>query len=438
LGLEQLTVSAADGLQPGTYYIALALITEQTPARGYLTATLSDDTFTGTDLTSGQPAGYSLPATASTTLYTGGYGYRVEVPAGATALDISIETLLPNSGVNVDLFVRRGTEPAAGTGAGGVDADFRSRGPAGAESIRINAQSNPPLQAGDYFIALGLAATNEDVDGVVVASVETPLSVNPGGAVLATGTPLVQRIAPNSIVSVFGHGFVADGVAADYPELDQGGRITTALVNTCLEIDGTRAAMLAVRPTQVNAQAPDDPGLGAVPVVLIRGCGTAQERRSPPVNAAVAEVAPAFFNFTNNQEGSNPIAAVHTNGALIGEPGLVPGGAFSPAEPGEFISVFGTGFGPTDPALATGEIPAKALPDENGQARLTLPWSLRIGGIAVARADVPYAGISPCCAGLYQLVFKVPDNAPDGNLDVVFTVGGVATPEGPYVTVRRR
>lgn len=437
LGLEQITVSSGNGLQPGTYFIAVGMFTENVPARGFVTATVSTDGFPGTALTSGQPASYVLPATAGPTLYNGELGYSITVPQGATALEISIETLLPNPGVNVDLYVRRGMEPAAGSGAGGVDADFRSRGPTGAESIRIDRQTNPPLEPGAYFIGLAVPATNVDVDGIIQATVETPVSINAGGAVLSTGLPLVHRIAANAIVSVFGRGFVADGVAADHAELDNNGRITTSLAGTCLEIDGRRAPMLAVRPTQVNAQAPDQLGLGGVSVVMIKGCGTPQEQRSPAVTAAAAAVAPAFFNFTNNADGSNPIAAVHADGALIGEPGLIPGGAFTPAEPGAFISLFGTGFGPTNPPLEAGEIPLTALPGENGQSRLTLAWSLRIGDIPVPREDVPYAGVSPCCAGLYQLVFRVPSNAPDGNLRVLFTVGGVSTPEGPYVTVKR-
>lgn len=437
LGLEQITVSSVNGLQPGTYFIAVGMFTENVPARGFVTATVSSDGFPGTALTSGQPASYVLPAATGPTLYNGELGYSIAVPEGATALDISIETLLPNPGVNVDLFVRRGMEPASGSGAGGVDADFRSRGPAGAESIRIDGQTNPPLTPGAYFVGLAVPATNLDVDGIIVATVETPVSVNPGGTVLSTGLPLVHRIAANAIVSVFGRGFVADGVAADHAELDGNGRITTSLAGTCLEIDGRRAPLLAVRPTQVNAQAPQQLGLGAVSVVMIKGCGTPQEQRSQPVTAAAAEVAPAFFNFSNNPDGSNPIAAVHADGALIGEPGLLPGVAFTPAEPGTFISLFGTGFGPTDPPLEAGEIPLTVLPAENGQSRLTLAWSLRIGDIPVSREDVPYAGVSPCCAGLYQLVFRVPSNAPDGNLRVMFTVGGVSTPDGPYVTVKR-
>ncbi len=61
-----------------------------------------------------------------------------------------------------------------------------------------------------------------------------------------------------------------------------------------------------------------------------------------------------------------------------------------------------------------------------------------IDGIPVPSEDVLYAGAAPCCAGLQQFVVKIPDSASDGNLPVRAIVGGVPTPAGPYVTVRRR
>ena len=64
--------------------------------------------------------------------------------------------------------------------------------------------------------------------------------------------------------------------------------------------------------------------------------------------------------------------------------------------------------------------------------------SFTFGGIAVPPWDVSYAGAAPCCAGLYQFTVRVPVVVPDGHIPVIATVQGVATPAGPYLTVRRR
>ena len=61
-----------------------------------------------------------------------------------------------------------------------------------------------------------------------------------------------------------------------------------------------------------------------------------------------------------------------------------------------------------------------------------------IDGAALPAADVLYAGAAPCCAGLQQFVVRIPENAGEGNLPVRATVGGVETPAGPYITVKRR
>ena len=57
--------------------------------------------------------------------------------------------------------------------------------------------------------------------------------------------------------------------------------------------------------------------------------------------------------------------------------------------------------------------------------------------IPLAPADIFYVGVAPCCAGLYQLVVKIPDTAPDGNLRVVVTINGIPSPFGPFIAVAR-
>ena len=262
--------------------------------------------------------------------------------------------------------------------------------------------------------------------------------ISSGGIILATGTPVVEQVSPLGIFTIFGLEFAPEGTLVIQPELDAGGKVATNLAGTCIEIDGQRSPLFAVLPTQINGQASHllQPGQAAVEV--LRGCGTNDEQRSPVATVTIASAPPAFFNFVNNLGGANPIATLHGGGpALVGEPGLIPGVTFTPAQPNEFVSFFGTGFGPTDPALESGQIPSQALPDSQGLATLINEVTFTIGGIAVPPADVFYAGAAPCCAGLQQFVVRVPPNAQDGNLGVNATVDGVSTPNGPFITVKQ-
>lgn len=265
---------------------------------------------------------------------------------------------------------------------------------------------------------------------IAIEGSDAPPPVGPqigaGGVVLSTGTPVVTQISSNSIITIFGQDFAPQGTLVLNPDL-LNGRVSTRLADTCVEINGNRSPMFAVLPTQINLQVSSDvnPGNGAVAV--IRGCGTGNEQRSAPENVAVASVSPGFFNFVNNANGENPIAALHQDGSsLAGPAGLFPG--VTPAAPGEFVSLFATGFGPTSPAFESGEIPGQV-------ASVIGNVSVSIDGAVAPPGDLFYAGVAPCCAGLYQVVVKIPDNAANGNLPVVLSVDGVATPSGPFIAV---
>ena len=186
--------------------------------------------------------------------------------------------------------------------------------------------------------------------------------ISAGGVVLATGTPAVNRISPNAIISVFGWYFAPEGTRALTPELNAAGGVADNLAATCLEIAGERVPLFAVFPHQINAQAPHGLTPGTARLDVVRGCGTPGERRAKE-SVAVAPVSPAFFNFVSNPDGRNPVVALHGGGpALVGPPGAVAGAALTPAAPGEIVTLFGTGFGPTEPALEAGRIPGVQAP----------------------------------------------------------------------------
>ena len=363
----------------------------------------------------------------------GGYGGNGG-PATAAQLNLPVDVALDGAGnlyiADADNHRIRKVDAAGvistvagygptGEGFGGYGGDG---GPAAA--ARLDTPFDVALDgAGNLYIAdLG----NNRIRRLTPAAMPTP-SISAGGIVLASGTPLVNRISPNALISVFGQGFA--GTRTLNPVIDADGGIAVNLAATCLQIGGKRAPLFVVTPGQINAQVPHDLAPGEAALTVTRGCGTANEQRSVAASATVAAVSPAFFNVLSNLDGRNPLVALHGGGPnLVGAPGLLPGAEFTPAAPGEVVTLYGTGFGPTEPAIAAGRIP--------GVAHLTNAVAFTVGGIAVPPEDVPYKGASPCCAGLYQFTVRLPANLPDGDAPVTATVQGVSTPQGPYLTVR--
>ncbi len=416
-----------------TYRITVTSADGRTAADSARVTVTAPQPIAGGLLTSGQPANFRLGPVDNPKLFTGGFSYRLEVPDNASRATFDLISVNPS--IDVDMFARFGQDNDVQDGQ--VVSDYSSTSPSGNEQIVVNRFSSPPLRAGIYYVSLVLWDTGVVAEGALTATLqidESPSgpSISSGGIVLATGAPVVSRISPNALISVFGQDFAPQGTQALNPVLDAAGRVAANLAATCLEIDGKRAPIFAVFPNQINAQALHDLAPGQARVAAVRGCGTANERRGPAETVAVAGVSPAFFNFQGNPEGRNPIVALHGGGpTLAGPPGLIPGVAFTPAEPGKYVTLFGTGFGATSPPLEAGRIPGAA-------AALANEVSFAFGGIAVPSWDVLYAGAAPCCAGLYQFTVRLPPIVPDGDAAVIATVSGHATPQGPFLTVMRR
>ena len=122
-------------------------------------------------LTPGQPATFRLEPVDTPTIFLGDSSFRLEVPENASRVTFTLESVDPD--INVDLYVRYGEDNDIRDGR--VISDYSSEGPTGNEEIIITRQSDPPLQAGTYFVSLGVRTTGVVAEGTVRAEFDTPL-----------------------------------------------------------------------------------------------------------------------------------------------------------------------------------------------------------------------------------------------------------------------
>ena len=117
-------------------------------------------------LTPGLPVSFSRGPVDTPTLFSGDNSFRLEVPDNASRVTFTLE-----SDADVALLVRYGEDNTVQDGSPVFDyaADEVY---AGTEEIVITPQSDPPLQAGTYFVSVGVFATGVEVNCTLTAEVE--------------------------------------------------------------------------------------------------------------------------------------------------------------------------------------------------------------------------------------------------------------------------
>ena len=312
-------------------------------------------------------------------------------------------------------------------------------------AVAGNAANGNGANTGDFIYSIQASVDPAALPPPPPPTVPAVLSM---GVVMGNLLPTINAISGESIISIFGRDFAPDGVDNRDTALDPAsGLVATNLTGVCVEIDGQRSPMFHViteaNPSdpsvdQVNVQAPTLMGAGPVSVVVISNCDKPDEQRSPAEPVQLSDRTPAFFLLEPILSlGPNPLVATHLDFSKIGDPNTHPG--TTPAEPGEFIRIFGAGFGRTEPDVQAGEIPQNvpAVQDNNFLAPLVGDFKITIGGITLeGRPNVLAAGLSVCCAGLYEIVVEVPEVLPDGNHEVTAMIDGVSTPSGTFITVK--
>jgi uncharacterized protein (TIGR03437 family) len=181
--------------------------------------------------------------------------------------------------------------------------------------------------------------------------------------------------------------------------------LSTTLAGTTLTIDGKAAPIFNIVEVngqeQISVQVPVDATVGSpVPVVLNNGFASAT------VQVTFTAVQPGLFTINGTQA-----AATHLDFTLIT--------ASHPAAPGETITVYATGLGAVDPAVATGEA-ASSTAVSNTMTTYTAT-------IAGQNAKVVFSGLAPGFVALGQVDLTVPTGAPSGLQDLVLTGGGASS-----------
>ena len=196
------------------------------------------------------------------------------------------------------------------------------------------------------------------------------------------------------------------------------GGLPTTLDNVSVSVGGKPAYVYYISPGQINAVAPDV-GTGSLLVTVTNSNGT-----SAPVSVVSQTVGPAFFPWVGNYA-----VATRQDFSWAVKNGTFQGVTTAPAKPGEVIILWGTGFGPTNPLAPVGaQVPAD-------KTYLTaLPVTVTVGGVA---AQVFGAALAPGFAALYQVAIQIPASVPDGDLQVVATIGGTPSLATTMITVQR-
>jgi uncharacterized protein (TIGR03437 family) len=231
---------------------------------------------------------------------------------------------------------------------------------------------------------------------------------------LMNGASFSAALGPNTWMSIVKGGGLSATTRSWLSTDFIGNTLPTQLNGVSVSINGNPAAVSYVSPTQINFLTPPNLTSGTAQI-QVNNNGLA----SASVSAPIASTAPAFFTLaTADAAGNTYIAAEHANGAIAGPPSLATGLTTTPYNAGETMVLYGTGFGPTNPLAAAGQLLTTALP-------AAVAPTVTVGGLP---ATVSFSGlVGP---GLYQLNVVLPAGTATGATGATAAVAVVATVGG--------
>jgi uncharacterized protein (TIGR03437 family) len=219
------------------------------------------------------------------------------------------------------------------------------------------------------------------------------------GNIVSSATNTAGAVAANSWVTIYGNNLGATSRSWNSTDFTNGA-FPTSLDGVSVILTAFGAPRLAyigyVSPSQLNVLLPSDTNSTTVQVQVKNAAGVTAQ-----VPLLVQSNVPQMLTVDGKF-----VAATHGDGSLVGKA--------SPAAPGEAVTLYAMGCGPTAPALTPGQVPVAA------NALVALP-TMTIGGAA---ATVSSGTVLPGSGGVYQINVEIPVNAANGDLPVVAQLSG--------------
>jgi uncharacterized protein (TIGR03437 family) len=270
------------------------------------------------------------------------------------------------------------------------------------------------------FYAAGNAANGNNQnsgDHIYTTTVElTPAAATPKPTINAehgvvNAASLTDGIAPNSWVTINGANLATTTRTWTTDEI-AGGTLPQSLDKVSVTINNKPAYVQYVSPTKINVLSPLDDAVGPVEVKV-----TSNDVASDPVVVELRPLAPAFFTADGKY-----VATSTGENALLDKNEKFYASADTPAafQAGDTVTLYGTGFGPTDPVLPDGVMAVDPV-------NITSALNITVGGVP---ATVTSAGFVPGLPLIYQFSIVIPDGSAEGDQQVVANMDSVSSPAG--------
>jgi uncharacterized protein (TIGR03437 family) len=187
--------------------------------------------------------------------------------------------------------------------------------------------------------------------------------------------------------------------------------LATIMQSVQLSLAGRALPLISVSQNQANAVVPYNLTPGATYQLVAQR----DNRLSVPIAVSIAPADPAIFTTDLSGKGQGHIYVTPTSTSqVLAAP-------VSPATTGDYLILYCSGLGATDPPSTAG------LPTPFDSLRSTAAGvGLTIGGVSVT---VLFSGLTPGFSGLYQVNARMPAGVSSGTaVPVILTVSGISSP----------